>query len=59
MSAVSVSPLEQQTSHEQLRKEIRDQVEQYLAEGGTIRSLASPVFQPQRSVSVRGALAMD
>ncbi|MBB3048080.1 hypothetical protein FHR99_002346 [Litorivivens lipolytica] len=59
MSALTVSPSRQQTSHEQLRREIQQQVEQFLARGGEIRSLASPVFQPQRVVSVRGALAMD
>ncbi len=59
MSAATESSINQPTSHEQLRQQIREQIEQYLAEGGEIRSLAAPVFQPQRSVSVRGTLAMD
>lgn len=59
MSATAGSAINQPRSHELLRQQIKQQIEQYLAEGGQIRRLAAPEFQPQRSVSVRGALAMD
>ncbi len=59
MSATAGSAINQPRSHEQLRQQIEQQIEQYLAEGGQIRRLAAPEFQPQRSVSVRGTLAVD
>lgn len=59
MSATAGSAINQPRSHELLREQIKQQIEQYLAEGGQIRRLAAPEFQPQRSVSVRGTLAMD
>jgi len=59
MSATAGSLINPPRSHEQLRQQIKEQIEQYLAEGGQIRRLAAPEFQPQRSVSVRGTLAMD
>tara|TARA_R100000687_G_scaffold82848_2_gene83561 strand:- start:151 stop:324 length:174 start_codon:yes stop_codon:yes gene_type:complete len=45
--------------HEQLRREIEQQVSEFLAGGGKIDCLVSPRLEPNRHVQVRGNLVVD
>ncbi len=45
-----------ETSHEQLRREIEIQIVQFLREGGVIDCLASPDYQADRSVRFSASL---
>lgn len=48
-----------ETSHELLRREIEQQVEQYLTQGGRIVRLSTPQFEPNRHVQVSNPLMTD
>ncbi|WP_372747448.1 hypothetical protein [Litorivivens sp.] len=49
----------QETAHEQLRREIEQQVDAFLAQGGQIDRLSSPNYQPNRVVKVGSLHVLD
>ncbi len=55
----SMAVRHQETAHEQLRREIEQQVEAFLAQGGKIDRLTSPTYQPNRLVSVGNLQTFD